>query len=174
MIVFFRVIITLIAGVKSMFKKDNKGLDIVALAGVNQKFNSKRLEFDDERSAWFFVVFTCRTNHYKLSLRKPLSKNIYQQIRGIISPKAMSSKELYRAIGYHVNSIKYLSNMKANTKRWNLWGRPDGIVSATESSKAQETLVLRHPEYMAAKRLSRRGGVQKRIIVNTGNSGKKR
>lgn len=132
------------------------------LQGVNKKFNSKRLEFDSGQTAWFYILKYCKKNRYKLQTRKPLSTKIYDQLRAVISPKAVTGKDLYRAIGFHVNSIKYLNKMRPGTERFNLWGKPDGKVTLDEANYARETLTKLHPAYVRQRRTSRRQGV----IVN--------
>lgn len=139
----------------------------LGLEGVEKRHNSKKLDFDSPRHCWFWVVAYCKKNKYKLRLSKPLSKKIYDQLRGVISPKAVSSRDLYNAVGFHVNSIKYLKRMYPGVERLNLWGKSDGKVTAQEAQYAKQKLAEMHPDFIRAKRKSKKQG----IIVN--NKGKK-
>lgn len=131
----------------------------LGIDGVSLCYNSKRLEFESSYACWAWVVAYCKKNKYKLRLNKPLSKKIYDQLRGVISPKAVSSRELYNAVGFHVHSIKYLKRMYPGVERLNLWGKPDGTVTEQEAQHARKKLTELHPEYLRAKRKSKSRGI---------------
>jgi sRNA-binding protein len=69
---------------------------------------------------------------------------------------------LYDAIGFHVNSIKYLNRIRTGAPRFNLWGKPDGKVTEAESNHARKRMVELHSMYLRAKRKNKKQGV----IVN--------
>ena len=133
------------------------------IEGVSLKYNSKKLEFEKPIHCWLWVVTYCRKNKYYIITNKPLSKGIYEQLRAVISPKKVSSRDLYDAIGYHVNSIKYLNRLRTGFPRFNLWGKHDGAVTQAEADHAREKMAKLHSSYLRAKRKNKKQGV----IVNT-------
>ena len=114
----------------------------------------KRLNFDDPKSAWFWVVPYVRKSGYNMSLRYPLSKTIYSQLRNIISPKVMSSRDLYNAVGFHVHSIKYLECIQPNKPRLNLFGKVEGKVTFRDYKYAQRQLALHHKNKKPEKKVT--------------------
>jgi len=116
----------------------------------------KRLQFQEDCDVWFYILKYLRQNDYKISGFKPMSVKIYRQIRNVISPKKLSSRDLYRGIGFHVNSIAYLKTLKVNKKRWNLFGKPDGVVTQIEANYALQQTALVHPKYLQSVRKSRK------------------
>jgi sRNA-binding protein len=145
---------------------ENATLDI---EGVTLRYNSKKLDFEKPVSCWYWVVAYCRKNKYRIKTNQPLSRDIYDQLRAIISPKAVSSRDLYTAIGFHVSSIKYLNRLQAGRERFNLWGKPEGVVSEKEAQHARQKMAELHASYLRAKRKSKKQG----IIVNP-NKGRTR
>lgn len=130
--------------------------------GVSLKYNSKKLQFEKPIHCWLWVVTYCRKNKFRILTNKPLSRNIYEQIRAVISPKKVSSRELYDAIGFHVNSIKYLNRIRAGAQRFNLWGKPDGRVTESEADHARKRMVELHSMYLRSRRKNKKQG----IIIN--------
>jgi sRNA-binding protein len=127
---------------------DNQTLD---------KLIHNRTHFEHDYEVWFYIIKYLRENDYKISGYKPMSVKMYNQIRNVISPKKLSSKDLYRGIGFHVNSIAYLKIIKTGQKRWNLFGKPDGKVTQAESDFALQQMALVHPAYMRSLRKARAG-----------------
>ena len=146
------------------------------LEGVRTTFNSKRLEFDGPRNCWFYVVAYCRKHGYKLKTNRPLSTDIFNQIRAVLSPKAVSSKELYNAIGFHVHSIKYLNRLRQGAPRFNLWGKQEGEVTESEVQFARKKLAEMHPAFLKSRRASKRKGVivNPKLKSNNQNPGAKK
>lgn len=129
------------------------------IKGVTPVFNSKKLEFDTPYCCWIWVVKYCRKHKYKIPTNKPLCRDIFKQLRAVISPKTVSSRELYNAVGFHVNSIKYLNRIRVGFPRFNLWGKQEGEVTETEVQYARKKLTELHPGYTRARRASRKQGV---------------
>jgi sRNA-binding protein len=135
--------------------------DNQASANKNNQASAKkvvsRIQFEHDYDVWFYIIKYLRQHDYKISGSKPMSLKMYVQIRNVISPKKVSAKDLYRGIGFHVNSIAYLKIIKVNQKRWNLFGKPDGRVTQKEANFALQQMALIHPAYMKSLRKSRAG-----------------
>tara|TARA_X000001388_G_scaffold60537_1_gene45923 strand:+ start:11318 stop:11824 length:507 start_codon:yes stop_codon:yes gene_type:complete len=134
----------------------------LGVEGVSLRYNSKKLDFNKPINCWLWVVAYCRRNKFYILTNRPLSRNIYSQLREVISPKKVSSRELYEAIGYHVNSIKYINRLRAGAERYNMWGNPDGVVTEEEATHARKRLVELHSAYLSSRRKAKKKGV----IVN--------
>lgn len=132
------------------------------LKGVSSVFNSKKLEFESPYHCWVWVVTYCRKHKYRILTNRPLSRDIFKQIRAVVSPKTVSSRDLYNAIGFHVNSIKYLTKIRPGAPRFNMWGKNEGSVTETEAQYARAKLAELHPSYVKSRRASRKRG----IVVN--------
>jgi len=135
-------------------------------AGVYHYPHKKRLHFKSDHYRWIWVSRYLRENEYKFKRDKPFATKIYLQIRNVISPKIISSKDLYAAIGFYTTSINYLKSIKAGDNRWNLYGRPDGKVTEKEAAYARDKMVKVHSGYLMDLRKSRKKN--NRIVVNNG------
>lgn len=135
-------------------------------AGVYHYPNKKRLHFESDHYRWLWVSRYLREHDYKFKRDKPFSTKIYLQIRNVISPKIISSKDLYAALGFYTTSINYLKSIRAGAKRWNLYGRPDGKVTEKEADYARDKMFKVHSGYLKDLRKSRKKN--NRIVVNNG------
>lgn len=117
--------------------------------------SNKHLKFASNYEAMGWIKAFCQKHRYRVQWRTPLSLNIYKQLRAIISPKVMSSRQLYNAINFHQQSIKYLRGIIEGRPRYNISGLEDGVVTKEEEQQAREHLAKLHAGYLRDKRKQR-------------------
>ena len=104
------------------------------------------------RETWRNIVTLLESRGFKVDVKNPLNKGVYRDIREALSADEISSNKLHEAIGFHVNSIKYLRKMREGAKRYNIRGEVAGIVSKEEQEYALSQLKKIHPTFRMRKK----------------------
>ena len=99
------------------------------------------------------LITYLKKSGYKVRWHKPLAKGIYDQLRSIVPDSLISSRKLYRALGHHVHSVRYLTRMKAGDNRFNIHGEREGRVTKSDEKYAKKQLVEHHSKTGVIKRL---------------------
>jgi len=111
-----------------------------------------------------FVRDYCTAYKYRIRWNTALSKQIYPQLRAIISKKLLSGNKLYEALKYHCKSPHYLRILVRKGNRYNINGKVDGKVTSDEGNFAWKELCSHHSG--AAKELRKMHQQKKVIVVN--------
>lgn len=108
------------------------------------------------------VMAWLRQNGYSVRWFRPMSKQMYNQIKAALPEGYLSARRLYDALGWHCRSVNYLTKLKAGDSRWNVQGKREGKVTSDEAEFAIKQLYEHHGAAMRSRRKNKG-----KIIVNT-------
>ncbi len=148
----------------------------LTLGKVNPSKNTttlgrKPLPSDADKQAFLdcgFIIEFLYERKIKPKWKRPLSKGIYSDLRALIPHSDLSSKRLNAAVRHHVKSPGYLLLLREGNQRYDLYGKPNGRVSAAESKHALGELYAHHGGLMRDRRKRR----NKPITSNRKNYGR--
>lgn len=89
----------------------------------------------------------CFANGIKVPWDKILAVGIYQDLKLVLPDGLMTNRQLFRAIGHHVNSPSYLKRIQVGKMRYGLKYKPTSRVTLSEAGIARHQFFKLHSSH---------------------------
>lgn len=86
----------------------------------------------------------CFENKIKVPWDKVLTIGIYQDLKAILPEGLLTSRQLFKAIGHHVNSPSYLKRLVVGAQRFGIGYQHGAIVTVAEANSAKAQFFKLH------------------------------
>lgn len=112
----------------------------------------------------------CFENKIKVPWDKVLAVGIYQDLKSLLPQGFLTSKQLFNAIGHHVNSPAYLKRLLKGTQRYGIGYKANGQVTAKEANAAKSQFFKLHAKPKQKPQPKSAATVTTRKPVTTGHT----
>lgn len=86
----------------------------------------------------------CFENKIKVPWDKVLTIGIYHELKAMLPEGLLTSRQLFRAIGHHVNSPSYLKRLVVGAQRFGLGYQHGALVTVAEAHSAKSQFFKLH------------------------------